>query len=329
MDATYYAQYMYKCTRKQPIQTKKCLVLILGNRSCRHSFTKRSLPKMTLKCQIRCERLAGLRSGSPYLVFLMKQRHHQHVVAHSLLYHLMLAQISYLHCFLAWHMSFVDGVDLQQQRTACKYCKIGRYDCGSPLIAELDSRPAYGLIATLMSISIASQVAAIAAWICLYFWHHLFLEQLPFGVTLTSGGAGRNRSGNTCIHDVLNAAQAAQQVVCSHFTIWSKYWDTLYHQLTKMHFLHTSLWRGFSSGPPSAKATNIGFTTAVQADDQCLRRVWTMCYHWPLHCWLLCTLAPNKILLGLHVVMVLLLYKSHGLTVSACVSNEIVIRKSL
>jgi len=169
--------------------------------------------------------------------------------------------------------------------------------------------------------SVASR-CHIAAWICLYFWHHLFLEQLPFGVTLTSWGAGRNRSKNTCIHDVLNAAQAAQQVGCSHFTIWSKYWDTRYHQLTKMHFLHTPLWRGFSFGPPSTKAMNIGFTTAVQADDQCLCHVWTMCYHWPLHCGLLCTLAPNKILLGLHVVMVLLLYKLHRLTVSACVSKQ-------
>jgi len=53
-----------------------------------------------------------------------------------------------------------------------------------------------------------------------------------------------------------------------------------------------------------------------------LCHVWTMCYHWPLHCGLLCTLAPNKILLGLHVVMVLLLYKLHGLKVSACVFKQ-------
>jgi len=40
------------------------------------------------------------------------------------------------------------------------------------------------------------------------------------------------------------------------------------------------------------------------------------------YCGLLCTLAPSKILLGLHVVMVLSLYKLHGLTVSACVSKQ-------
>jgi len=37
---------------------------------------------------------------------------------------------------------------------------------------------------------------------------------------------------------------------------------------------------------------------------------------------IVCTFAPNKIFLGLHVVMVLVLYKLHVLTVLACFSKQ-------
>ena len=96
-------------------------------------------------------------------------------------------------CVLAWRIRFVNGSDLQQQRMACKYCKIGSW----------------------LRMSFACRVGLANKMVCTYFWHYLALKYIGFlDVTLTSRGAGRNRSGNsTCIHDVLNA----------DFTIWSNY----------------------------------------------------------------------------------------------------------
>ena len=56
---------------------------------------------MTLKCQICCKTLARLCYRSPYLLFLTKQRHHQHVVWH-IVFCIILYWRKYLVCTVFW-----------------------------------------------------------------------------------------------------------------------------------------------------------------------------------------------------------------------------------
>ena len=118
-------------------------------------------------------------------------------------------------------MRFVSGGDLQQQQTACTYCKIGRYDCGCPLFAEL------GKNLSLLLTSFASGIQ----WPLRCDYHQQRSRKKSIGI-------------HACMHDVLNAAQHAGSSFTFHnFGAHVDIPCVHQYQLTRMHLLHIPLLR--------------------------------------------------------------------------------------